>query len=796
MYRGFSFLVFFFICSCAWADEKTAIETAVIETKANESVQQLVGRYCIDCHHSDEPKAGLDLESLARKPMADHTAEWEAVVRKLRSRQMPPIGQPLPTESDYEAAADSLETSLDEIAEHQPRPGRTATFRRLTRFEYENAIRDLLGLEIDASIWLPKDEASFGFDNVTAGELSPTLINRYLTAAEKISELAIGGSILKPRGDTFRVRPDITQEKHLEGLPIGTRGGISIPYHFPQDGQYEVTIRLARDRNEQVEGLRGEHDVLLLLDRANVKTFRVKPPNKSGGEWGNDHSKVDAHLHNRFEVTAGAHNLAVTFPYESSSLLETKRQPYAARFNMHRHPRTQPAIFQVSITGPYGPASPGETLPRQRIFNCYPEAVDEDQVSDEEACAKRILAQLARRAWRRPITETDLNRPLEIYELGRATGDFETGIEMALASILVNPQFLFRVERDPENLSPGDTYHVTDIELASRLSFFLWGSIPDDELLKLAEEGKLHDSEVLQQQTRRMLADERAKSLSTNFAGQWLYLRNLDSVQPDMRLFPDFDHNLREAMRRETELLFAEMVRENQSPLKLLQCDHTYLNERLAKHYDIPHIYGDHFRRVRLDPTDHRGGLLRHASILTVTSFATRTSPVIRGQWILKNLLGSPPPPPPDDVPALKDNTVEANLPVRERLAAHRANEACASCHNLMDPVGLALENFDAVGRWRNLEVGLPIDASGGLVGVGEFTGASGLELALQKRPELFIQTLTEKLMTFALGRGVNQDDAPAIRKIVREAKENDYRFHDIIFGIVTSKPFQMRTVK
>jgi hypothetical protein len=442
----------------------------------------------------------------------------------------------------------------------------------------------------------------------------------------------------------------------------------------------------------------------------------------------------------------------------------------------------------VSITGPYGAKGPGDTPSRRRVFVARPKSPDE-----EDACAKQILSTLMRRAYRRPVADADLERILPFYRDARREADFDAGIEAALSAVLVSREFLFRVERDSPGLPPKTAYPVSDLELASRLSFFLWSSIPDDELLDVAARGELRKPDVLARQARRMLADPRAKSLVTNFAGQWLYLRNLDAITPDGRLFPDFDDNLRQAMRRETELLFEEVMRDDRSVLALLKSDHAWLNERLAKHYGIPHVYGPRFRRVELEPGSRRGGLLRHGSVLTVTSYATRTSPVIRGKWVLENLLGTPPPPPLPDVPALDDNTVSAALPVRERLAQHRANATCATCHNLTDPVGLALENFDAVGRWRTLEEGQPVDASGGLPDGSKFTGVEGLEEALLKRPEVFAGTLAEKLLTFALGRGVEYYDGPAVREIVRKARAADYRFSALIEAIVTSTPFRMR---
>lgn len=756
-------------------------------------VQNLVRDFCLDCHSNVDRTAGLDLESVSSVAVERNGEVWEKVVRKLRSRRMPPSDMPRPDESTYDSVLTSLEQSLDRFAAGHPQPGRTDTFRRLTRTEYQNAIRDLLALEIDATTLLPKDETSHGFDNVTVGQLSPTLMNRYVSAAQKISRLAVGGLGRGPGGYTIRIRPDITQEDHVPGLPIGTRGGALIPYTFPQDGEYEIQIRLARDRDEHVEGLNEPHELELLLDRKRVQLFTVKPPRgkaKTADSYDKpSHANVDRHLKARISVTAGPHQLGVTFLKDPSSLLETKRQPLNVHFNMYRHPRIGPAIYQVSIAGPFEATGPGDTPSRRRIFVCQPTSPD-----DEESCAKRILSTLMRRAYRRPIDEEDLKKPMELYREARAQEDFEAGIEMAISSVLVNPQFLFRIEQDPDGVAPNSAYRISDLDLASRLSFFLWSSIPDDELLDLAIRGQLTNPDVLEQQARRMLADDRSRALVSNFAGQWLYLRNLESTTPDMRLFPDFDDNLRQAFQQETELFFESVMREDLSVLDLLKADYTYLNERLAKHYGIPYVYGSRFRRVSLDEDSKRGGLLRHGSILTVTSYSTRTSPVIRGKWVLENILGTPPPPPPANVPALKDNTVSATLSVRERLAEHRANPACASCHDLIDPVGFALENFDAVGRWRDIEEGKPIDASGGLPDGSQFIGIAGLEQGLLNRPEMFVGTMAEKLLTYALGRGVAHFDAPAIRKIVRDAKADGFRFSSLILGIVKSTAFQMRT--
>lgn len=743
----------------------------------------VIKQYCYDCHDGDVQKGDLNLEAIADKEVAGHSDIWEKVVRKMNARQMPPIGKKRPDEKAYDKTVEELTAELDRAAATNPNPGRTETFRRLNRTEYQNAIRDLLDLRIDAVALLPKDEASHGFDNVTVGTLSPTLLDRYITAAQKIGQLAIGAPRKKPGGDTYRVPADVTQEEHVEGLPIGTRGGMLIPHTFPQDGEYEFQIRLARDRNEEIEGLNGTYELDLLIDNARIELFTVTRP-----KIDKDYESVDGKLKIRVPVTAGLHEVGVTFLKNSSSLLERKRQPYSAAFNMHRHPRLSPAIYQVSINGPYNAKGPGDTASRRKIFIATPK-----NAAEEDGCAEKILSNLMGRAFRRPIVNEDLDQPMQFYREARGKDGFEAGIESALSSILVSPQFLFRVEEDPSGVSRDKAYRVTDLQLASRLSFFLWSSIPDDELLEAATKGELSKPEVLTKQTRRMLADPRAQSLANNFADQWLYLRNVDSLTPDIRLFPDFDDNLRQAFREETELFFESVLREDRSVLDLLKTDYTYLNERLAKHYGITGVYGSHFRKVALKPETHRGGLLRQGSVLSVTSYATRTSPVIRGHWILGNLLGSPPPPPPGNVPALKEKTISATLPVRERLAEHRANAACASCHDVMDPVGFALENFDAIGRWRDYEDGYPVDAEGGLPDGSKFVGVDALEQGLLKRPELFVGTLTEKMLTFALGRGIEPFDAPAVRKVVREAERDDFRFSSVIIGVVNSTPFQMR---
>ncbi|MBI3858511.1 MAG: DUF1592 domain-containing protein [Planctomycetes bacterium] len=743
-----------------------------------------IGKSCIDCHGPERPKGDLNLESILKDEPSLHAPTWEKVVRRLRSRQMPPAGKPRPSEEAYGGMLGGLEAALDAAAKAKPEPGSTDTIRRLTRLEYQNAVRDLLALDIDAAALLPPDESSHGFDSATTGTLSPTLLERTLSAAQKISRLAVGAVGRSPGGDTFRIPADVTQEERAEGLPPGTRGGLRIAYTFPQDGDYDVRVRLMRDRDELVEGLHEPHELVVLVDRRSVKQFTVTPPK---GE-AHGHANVDAHLLARLPVSAGPHELGVTFLKKPSSVIETLRQPYDAHFNTHRHPRQSPAVFEVSVTGPYNARGPGDSPSRRRLFQSMPKAPGE-----EETCAKANLAPLLRRAYRRPVTEADLERILKFYREARQGATFEAGLEAALSAILVSHDFLFRVERPPAGQAPGTAYKIGDLDLASRLSFFLWSSIPDDELLDVAERGELGRPEALLKQARRMLADPRARTLATSFAAQWLHLRNLEDAVPDRRLFPDFDDNLRQSMRRETELLFEEILREDRSVTGLLQSGHAYLNERLAKHYGIPHVYGTHFRRVELDPESRRGGILRQGSVLTVTSYATRTSPVLRGKWVLENLFGTPPPPPLPDVPALDDNAVSATLTGRERLKKHRENAACARCHDRIDPVGFALENFDAVGRWRVMDADRPVETSGVLPDGSAVEGVADLEAALLRRPDVFVTALAEKLLTFALGRGVNYEDGPALRAIVREAAGEQNRLSALVGGIVTSLPFRMR---
>ena len=754
---------------------------ATLPAHASTATGAVLEQYCRACHSAQISSAGLNLDRLdPASPGADPDA-WEAVVRKLLHRQMPPPGMPRPDEATYDSVVHDLEHRLDRHAAANPNPGRESAFRRLNRTEYRNAVRDLLGLEVDVESLLPRDETGHGFDNVT-GEFSPTLLERYLAAARRISRLAIGTPPEAPGGELVLIPVDRTQESQFRELPFGTRGGALIPHLFPSNGEYEIHITLSRDRNEHVEGLRVPHEVELMLDGRQVRRFVVEPAE------GRDHTDVDKHLFARIPVSAGRHEIGATFLKKSSALIETERQPYLARFNMDRHPRTQPAVYSVSIVGPYGPAAKGETESRRRVFSCRPRSG-----ADQETCALRILERLAHRAYRRPPTAQEVDDLLVFYRQGLERGGFEDGIETALRAVLVSPHFLFRAEHPPAHGRDGP-HQVSDYELASRLSFFLWSSIPDDELLEAAGNGRLRDDAELESQVRRMLADRRSGALVENFAGMWLHLRNLDSWTPDRRLFADFDDNLRQSFRGETELLFEAIVREDRSLVELLSADFTYLNERLAKHYGVPHIYGDHFRRVKLPPDGIRGGILTHGSILAVTSYGNRTSPVLRGKWVLENILGTPPsPPPPEATPLRERSASDAVLTLRERISEHRADPACARCHDIIDPIGFAFENFDAVGRWRTHDEDFPVDASGTLPDGTRFSGPDGFLRALLRRPELFVSTATEKLLIYALGRGLESYDAPAVREIVREAAKDDYRFSSLMLGVVRSAPFQMR---
>ena len=786
-------------------------------------------RYCLTCHNQNLKERGtvpIAFDKLNLSNVRTDAEVWERVVRKVRTGLMPPSGRPRPEKAAHDAFVNWIESELDGAARARPNPGRTEPFHRLNRAEYKNAIRDLLDVNINVDSLLPADDASYGFDNIAGVlKMSPTLMERYLTAAQKISRLAVGTPPPIPNVDYVRLGDDLQQDQHIEGLPVGTRGGVSIPYLFPMNGEYVIKLRLARDILENVPAFAEDQHLEVSLDGERIQVLTVPgikpppappaPPPVAAGtsaappraaisqiEAGIRVSAAERALRNniddawdvRMSVKAGARQLNLTFIKLTAAIDETSRlpflRPYAANVNISDN-RMGVALRSVEIVGPYNPSGPGNSPGRRRIFVCEPKTT-----AEENGCAKTILSTLARRAYRRPVADADIKPLLDIYAEARAQGNFDVGIESAVSRLLVSPEFLFRVERDPANVPPNTPYRISDLELASRLSFFLWSSIPDDELLDAAARGRLKDAAVLAQQVRRMVADPRAESFVKNFAGQWLYLRNLPSTMPIAFNFPDFDGALRASMQRETELFFDSIIREDRGALDLLTANYTFLNERLARHYGIPNIKGTHFRRVTLEPGSVRAGLLGQGSILTVTSHPDRTSPVVRGKWILENFLGTSPPPPPPNVPELKPTgAAGAVLSMRDRMVQHRADPACSSCHAIMDPIGLSLENFDAVGRLRALgESSEPIDASGALPDGTKFVGAAGLRNALLTKSDQVVTTVTEKLLTYALGRGVEYYDAPAVRALVRDAERQKYRFtSDLILGVVKSAPFQMR---
>jgi hypothetical protein len=723
---------------------------------------------------------------------------WEKVVRKLRTDAMPPAGAPRPDKSTYESLAAYLETELDRSATANPNPGRPA-IHRLNRTEYTNAIHDLLAIDTDAidiPSLLPADDSSYGFDNIgEALTVSRTLMEAYMSASRKISRLAIGDPTTRPVLQTYEIPRYIMQEDRMsEDLPFRSRGGIAVRHHFPVNGEYLVKIRLQRSEGGGfsyiITGFTEPQDLDVRLDGKRIKLFTVGGEGarqRTQAEW----DEADGNLELRIPVEAGTHVVGVAFvdrPTEPEGVFRPPVTDYS------KAPAdTRPAIGSVIIGGPYEAKGVGDTPSRRRIFVCRPTGSN-----DEEACATRILSTLIHRAYRGPVKEQDLRSLLTIFDEGRGTDkderSFERGIETALQRILVDPEFLFRIERDPANVRPGTAYQISDLALASRLSFFLWSSIPDDQLLTLAESGKLHEPATLEQQAKRMLADPRSKALVENFAGQWLYLRNVEARWPNPDFYPEFIANLRSDFEQETKLFFESMLQEDRSVLDLLRADYTFLNERLARHYGVPNVSGARFRRVTLTD-ENRKGLLGQGSILMVTSYATRTAPTIRGKWLLENILGAPPPPPPPNVPSFDETRTADGKPltVRQQMEQHRVNPACASCHKIMDPLGFALENFDATGKWRTTDGTGPIDASGVLPDGTKFEGPAELRKLLLSHPEQLVHTVTEKLLTYALGRGVEYYDAPAIRKIVRESAPGDYRWSSVIVGIVKSMPFQMR---
>ena len=774
------------------ASRATPVVAAVSAAPAVDaaSARAVVDRYCVTCHSARLKTGDLSLEGHDLARVADNTEVWEKVVRKVRAGVMPPQGVVRPSPETLSATMTWLERELDRAAVARPYPGRPL-LHRLNRVEYQNAIRDLLSLDVDATSMLPPDDSAYGFDNVAdVLGVSPSLQERYLTAAARVSALAVGDPNWRPGSETFRVPQDLSQNQHVEGLPLGTIGGLRVRHTFPLDGEYQFDTKLYRTNLDMVRGLQYTSEFEVAIDGKPVHRVLIggnadlanvfEKPTDTG-------TAVELRMRVRVRVPAGPHVVTAAFVDHMGVKDSIRLQPFLRASADNFDWAGWPHIQTFAVTGPFDPTGPGDTPSRRAVFTCRPTP------ADERACARQILARLARRAYRQPVADAELAPVLQFYEAARRDGSFEVGIQRGLQRILSSPRFVFRSERDPAGVPPGSVHQVSEVELASRLSFFLWSSIPDEELLAVAARGALSQPAVLDLQVRRMLADPRASALVSNFAGQWLHLRNVRSVSPNSDEFPDFDDNLRQAFRRETELLFESILREDRSVLDLLRADYTYVNERLARHYDIPNVYGSRFRRVPVaDPA--RRGLLGHGSILAVTSHAERTSPVLRGKWVLENLLGLPVPPPPPDVPALNTNQDAAKpKTLREQLAEHRANPVCASCHKVMDPVGFAMENFDAVGAWRTREPGGPIDATGQLADGTPVDGAVSLREAILSKPEMVVNTMTEKLLTYAVGRGVEARDMPAVRRIVREAADGNYKMSAIILGVVRSVPFRMR---
>ena len=777
---------------------------------AHEAVAELSKTYCVTCHNDRLNTAGLSLEQLSLDRAGADAETLEKVVRKVRAGLMPPAGARRPERAALDAFAANIETAVDRAAAAAPNPGR-APLHRMNRAEYANAIRDLLALDVDSSTLLPADDSSRGFDNIAdVLGVSPSLLERYVAAAAKISRLAVGERDAAPNQVTYTVRGDLSQNQTLDGQPLGTRGGTTVRHNFPVDGEYQIRLSLLKLSFGQVfgEGAEGE-ELEVTLNGRRVKLFKLDevpmffmrqtpgshPEKPAPTDPLEERVKMtqDIRLELTLKVKAGPQTIGVTFLHKGYAANEDLvRRPVSSTYDvfigMQYGYTTAPHLSRVVITGPYNATGISDTPSRQRVFVCRPKTATE-----ETPCARNIISTLARRAYRRAVTDADVDALVSFYQQEKTkTGNFEAGIEMALRRVLADPEFIFRFEPTPAGVATKTPYRVSDTELASRLSFFLWSSIPDDELLKLAIDGTLHQPAVLEKQARRMLADPKARALVENFANQWLFLRDLKSMNPDITVFPDFDDNLRQGFQRETEMLFESVLREDRSVLDLLDADYTFVNERLAKHYGIRNVYGPEFRRVPV-PSDARRGVLGQGSLLLVTSNPNRTSPVIRGKWILENLLGSHAPAPPADVPPLEEKPTATAKSVRERIEQHRANPACASCHKIMDPIGLSLENFDAVGRWRSEDEGVKIDASAQLVDGTPLDGPSALRKALLARSDVFVAMMTEKLLMYGVGRETRHTDMPAVRLIMRDAAKTRYRFSDLILGVVKSPAFQMR---
>ena len=755
------------------------------------SQASVVNKYCVACHNDKMRTGGLSLQAADLADVPRNAETWEKVIRKLRTGSMPPQGMPHPDQATVDGLASYLETSLDRAAAARPNPGR-ASMHRLNRSEYASAIHDLLGLDVDASALLPPDDESSGFDNIAdVLRMSPSLMERYLSASWNISREAVGDMSISPATTVYRVRPDLSQDQHIEGLPLGTRGGTVIRHNFPLDAEYIVKVRLWRNTFDLMRGMEDPHQIEISIDgkRAVLVTAGGKEDfvrmAQNPGEFG---AELDKRLTVRIPVKAGPHSIAAAVILRSHAEKDDLIKPFMRTTIDGLDITGDPSVDRVSVEGPFKATGPGNTPSRAKIFVCQPA-----NAQDELPCARKIISTMLRRAWRRPLTDSDLETPLSFYQHQRnEKGRFDAGIESALQLVLASPEFLFRFEGDPRDLPDGAVYQLGDVALASRLSFFLWSSPPDEELLTLASQGKLRDHAVLEGQVRRMLVDPRAGALIDNFASQWLFLRNLKTFTPDQEAFPDFDDNLRRAMGEETRLFFQSIIREDRSAMDLLTANYTFVNERLARHYGIPNVYGDQFRRVTIESPERRG-LLGQASILAVTSYPNRTSPVQRGKWVLTNILGIPPTPPPPNVPPLKENAGNKPLSLRERMEQHRSDPVCAGCHKVMDPIGFAMENFDAVGHWRDTDDGSRIDASGVLYNGVNVDGPAALDKMLASHPDVFVGVLTEKLLTYALGRGIEYYDMPAVRGIVSEARNHDYRFSALILGIAESAPFEMK---
>jgi hypothetical protein len=768
------------------------LESAAAPQKADDP-GIVLNKYCVTCH-SDKAKTGdLSLEHANLTDIPNGAETWEKVIRKVRAGMMPPPGMPRPDKPALDSFIGYFETSLDRAAVAKPNPGRLA-MHRLNRAEYANAIRDLLALDVDSAALLPPDDESSGFDNIAdVLKISPSLMERYLSASWNISRMAVGNTEIGASTQIYRVRPDLSQDQHIDGLPLGTRGGILVKHNFPLDGEYAIKVRLWRNTFDLMRGMEDPHDIEIAIDGSRLQLVTVGGKDdfnrmaENPGTFGTD---LDARLTVRIPVKAGVHTLTAATILKSHATRDDLIKPFMRTTIDGLDIMGDPSVDRMTIEGPLVQTGSGETPSRRKIFICKPASG-----SDEPACATKILSSLARMAYRRPADQATMNTLMDFYKRGRAKGNFESGIESALQFVLASPAFLFRIESDPAGIAPNTAYRVDDYALASRLSFFLWSTIPDDPLLTLAGQGKLKDPVVLEQQVKRMLADKRSNAMISNFAEQWLYLRNLKTSSPDLQEFPDFDDNLRSAMKQETTLFFDSIMREDRSVLDLLNADYTFVNERLARHYGIPGIYGSQFRRVKVS-SEERRGILGQASILTVTSYPNRTSPVERGKWILTNLLGVPPAPPPPGVPPLKDTYTDKPQTLRERMEQHRKDPVCAGCHKVMDPIGFSLENFDATGHWRTNDEGAKIDPTGTLFNGAALDGVNGLRRELVSRPEVFVGVMTEKMMTYALGRGVEYHDMPAVRKVVQDAGKNNFKFSSIVLGVVKSAPFQMKEAR